>query len=87
MQQAMATRVEILVPGRTDYTVGQKVFLNLNKFNPIQSSDSSKDVQDKMFSGNYVISAINHSIDRDAHQCKMELIKDSFIVDLNKGGQ
>ena len=85
--QSMATKVEILVPGRTDYTVGQKVVLNLNQFTPIQSSDSSTDIQDKMFSGNYVISAINHFIDRESHQCKMELIKDTFIVDLNKGGK
>ena len=60
--------------------------MRLNKFNPIESIDTSKDTLDNMFSGNYLISAINHFIDREKHQCHIELIKDSYIVDLNKGG-
>jgi len=83
--QAEATKIEIVVPGRTDYTVGKKVKVNLNKFNPITNTDT--DTVDNMFSGNYLISGINHFIDREKHQCHLELIKDSFIVDLDKGGQ
>jgi hypothetical protein len=85
LQQAEATKIEIVVPGRTDYTVGKKVKINLNKFNPITNTDT--DTVDNMFSGNYLISGINHFIDREKHQCHLELIKDSFIVDLDKGGQ
>lgn len=85
MQQAEISKVEIVVPGRTDYTAGQKVYLNLNKFNPIDNGDL--DTLDNMFSGNYIISAVNHFIDREKHECHMELIKDTFIVDLNKGGK
>jgi hypothetical protein len=40
-----------------------------------------------MLSGNYLIAAINHFIDREKHQCHIELIKDSFIVDLDKGAK
>ena len=87
MKQAEATKVEITVPGRTDYTVGDKVNLILNKFNTIKRTDTDDDVIDNMFSGNYLISSINHSIDREKHECVMELIKDSFIVDLEKGGE
>lgn len=87
LQQAETTKIEIVVPGRTDYTVGQKIYLRLNKFNPIETSDSNQDTLDNMFSGNYLISAINHSIDREKHQCHIELIKDTFIVDLNRGGK
>ena len=87
LEQAKATKIEIVVPGRTDYTVGMKVKLNLNKFNPIVSEDTIKDTTDNMLSGLYVISAVNHFIDREKHQCHIEIIKDSFIVDLNKGGQ
>jgi hypothetical protein len=86
LQQAEATKIEIVVPGRTDYTVGQKIYMRLNKFNPIETSDISLDVLDNMFSGYYLISAINHFIDREKHQCHIELIKDSYIVDLDKGG-
>lgn len=83
IQQAEANKVNIVVPGRTDYTVGNKIYLKLNKFNPIDSSDSVNDILDQMFSGNYLISAINHSIDREKHQCHIQLIKDSFIMDLD----
>jgi hypothetical protein len=87
LRQAEATKIEIVVPGRTDYTVGKKVRVTLNKFNPIEGSDSQQDTIDNMFSGNYIISGINHFIDREKHQCHMELMKDSFIVDLDKGGK
>jgi hypothetical protein len=85
LQQAEATKIQIVVPGRTDYTVGKKVRVKLNKFNPIGSDDT--DITDNMFSGNYIISGVNHFIDREKHQCHMELMKDSFIVDLDKGGK
>ena len=87
LKQSRNTTVKIVVPGRTDYTVGSKVYMKLNKFNPIDSSDSNSDILDNMFSGNYIISAINHEIDREKHQCNIELIKDSYIVDLNRGGK
>jgi hypothetical protein len=87
LHQMNATKIEIVVPGRTDYTVGSKVYLRLNKFNPIDNTDSEKDVLDNIFSGYYIISAINHTIDREKHECHIELIKDSFNVDLDKGGK
>jgi hypothetical protein len=40
-------------------------------------------MQDKIFSGTYLIAAINHYIDKEKHECHMELIKDSFIINLN----
>ena len=66
-----------------DYTVGSKVYLNLNKFATISEVDN--DFQNKIFSGNYLIASINHSIDKEKHSCVMELIKDSYIIDLEKG--
>ena len=86
MKQAEATKVEITVPGRTDYTVGDKVNLLLNKMQPTYLEDSDNDIIDKVFSGNYLISSINHTIDREKHECVMELIKDSFDkLDLERG--
>lgn len=75
-------KINISVPGRTDYTVGQKVSVSLNKIEQITEND--RDIRDKMFSGNYLISAINHHITKKEHQCHMELIKDSLEIDLNK---
>ena len=81
LKQAESTKLEITVPGRMDYTVGKKVYLKLNKVEPISKKD--KDTVDKMFSGNYLISAVNHFITREKHECTMELIKDSLMINLD----
>ena len=81
MKQAEANKLEITVPGRTDYTVGQKVSVTLNKIEPISANDT--DITDKMFSGYYLISAVNHYITRESHECNMELIKDSLQLNLD----
>lgn len=78
---AESNKLNITVLGRTDYTVGQKVSVILNKFEPIDKNDP--DIVDKMFSGFYIISAINHYINRENHECNMELIKDSSQVNLD----
>lgn len=78
-------KLNITVPGRTDYTVGQKVKVNLNKIEPISKKDG--DEVDNMFSGNYIIAAINHYVDREKHEAVMELIKESSLIDLNKANK
>jgi hypothetical protein len=81
IKQAEAMKIEIVVPGRFDYTVGKKVQLDLPRIEPVTRMDA--DIQDKVFSGTYLISAINHYVDKEKHECHMELIKDSFIINLN----
>jgi len=78
---AEANKIQITVPGRCDYTVGQKVKVTLNKMEPISKDDM--DVTDKMFSGYYLIAAVNHYITRDMHECSMELIKDSLLMSVD----
>lgn len=87
LKQAQAYKIEIVVAGRLDYTVGQKVTVTTFKNEPIAMSDSNDAEKDKLISGNYLISAINHVIDKEKHECHMELIKDSLTIDLNKGGK
>jgi hypothetical protein len=82
MKLAEANKLEITVPGRVDYTVGQKVAIVLNKIEPITKEE--KDITDKMFSGYYLIAAINHYVDRDKHECNIELIKDSSQISMNR---
>lgn len=72
---AESSKVEITVFGRTDYTVGQKVYLDLARNMPIEKMD--RDTQDHMFSGYYIISSLRHSIEHSQHRIKMCLIKDS----------
>jgi hypothetical protein len=85
LKAAEANKINITVPGRMDYTVGQKVEIKLNKIEPIRSRDT--DITDKMFSGFYIISAINHTIDREMHECNMELIKDSLLMSVDKAAK
>ena len=81
MKLSEATALNITVPGRVDYTAGQKVVVYLNKFEPISEEDT--DITDKMFSGYYIVAAINHYVDRQNHECHMELIKDSSQTNPN----
>lgn len=78
IKAAEANKIQVVVPGRCDYTVGQKVNVKLYKVEPL--SDKGEDNLDKMFSGNYLIAAVNHYINRERHECNMELIKDSLMM-------
>lgn len=79
-------KIEIEVPGRTDYTVGQRVEVDIPKAAPLDSlldKVSNKELYTDLFlSGNYIVSAINHKITRAAHSCYMELIKDSTNLEV-----
>ena len=75
---ADSAKIEITVLGRTDYTVGQKINVNFNQIKPIDKED--KDIDDLVFSGDYIISSVKHFIDRTSHKCVFELIKDSTNV-------
>lgn len=83
MKLAEANKIEITVPGRCDYTVGQKVSVTLNKIEPASDKDNDDDLIDKMFSGFYIIAAINHYVTRERHECNMELIKDSLQMNID----
>lgn len=78
LRKLQSMKIEIKVLGRTDYTVGKKVYFNTEKMMSINKEDG--DVNDKLFSGFYIISAINHSFTTDKHICTMELIKDSTQI-------
>lgn len=82
MKLAEANKLQITVPGRTDYTVGQVVEVTLNRIEPISKKET--DVDDKVFSGKYIIAAINHYVDRERHECNIELIKDSSLLNMDK---
>lgn len=81
--QAEGISIRILVPGRTDYTVGQKVNVEIMKPEPTSGTDDKEDQRDNTFSGNYIIGAINHVINRERHECSIELIKDSWLKNVD----
>lgn len=79
-----SSMIEITVNGRTDYTVGMKVYIEVSRPAPMNNNDKpTLDLKtgtiDRTLSGNYLITAINNIINRDNHTCVIELCKDSFV--------
>jgi hypothetical protein len=87
LKQAEAYKIEIVVPGRTDYTVGKTVTIKKFKSEPLKESDNTNEVLDDLISGKYLVSAIHHNINKQKHECRMELIKDSLTMNLDKAGK
>lgn len=79
---AQGFRLQITVPGRTDYTIGKVVTMKTFRAEPISSSDL--DTIDPIYSGRYLIASINHNINSKEHLCTMELIKDSLITGITE---
>lgn len=77
MHMLNSSRIEIDVYGRTDYTVGKKVFLGVNATKPIDRTTDIADTEDTNYSGNYLITAIRHVFDRTSHISTIELSKES----------
>lgn len=74
--------IEISVLGRTDYTIGQKVYVEIPKPTIMTekeqaNTNSQNGFIDSTYSGNYIITAINHVINREKHTCVLELSKES----------
>lgn len=80
MGQLNAFRLTAEVPGRTDLTVGQLIEVQLYKVAQVTEKDTTNEILDTMFSGNYLISAINHRFVVNKHEIHLELIKDSLIT-------
>ncbi len=78
LKMAEAQKINITVPGRCDYTVGQVAEVTLYKKQPMQKKDRHEDLIDDVNSGRYMVSAINHQIGAEGHTCYIELIKDSM---------
>ena len=84
IQLLKSNMIEIRVNGRTDYTVGQKVYIEVPKPAPINENDTADlnnatGMIDSMLSGNYLITAINNIINRENHTAILELCKDSSV--------
>ena len=79
LQQFNQFKIEIVVFGRMDYCAGQTINLRVFKAEQLQENDDPEEFLDKIYSGNYLIAAISHTIDREKHECTMELIKDSYM--------
>lgn len=83
LKMAEAQKLTVSVIGRCDYTVGMVVSVYFNKMQPITQRDTQDEITDKIFSGKYLVAAINHVISPEGHECAMELVKDSTLKNNN----
>jgi len=82
LKQAEAFKVRLTVKGRTDYTVGMTVELDVNNASPTRKEDQPLHIKDRQYCGKYLVSAINHYINAETgHECHMEVIRDTFFMD------
>lgn len=84
LQVLRSSTIEIEVFGRTDYTVGLKMYIEVPKPTVMTATDQmdtndKAGIVDSTYSGNYIVTAVNHMIDRNSHTCILELSKESMI--------
>lgn len=77
LQQLENIKVTIQVPGDSERTVGQIIELNLPSPEP---PINNIQVDDKYYSGRYLIQSLRHKIDMEKYLTIMELVKDSTAV-------
>jgi hypothetical protein len=73
-------KMNITVPGRTDIEVGRLLYFLYPSLGGKEEADKSFVQQDTLYSGYYLITAINHKINRHEHTMTMEIVKDSLNV-------
>lgn len=78
LNQAQFNKISVQVFGRFDYTVGRTIDVVIYADREMLEGDDPSDAYDKILSGRYLITAVNHSITRTAHYTNMELCKDSY---------
>lgn len=81
MEQLSAYRLAVEVYGRTDIKVGQVIDFTINSFKQFTEAEKF-DIEDDIYSGKYLITAIRHRIIGNEHTMFMEIIKDSFASKL-----
>lgn len=72
-------KINMTIPGRTDIEVGRVMYLKYPSLELKTKNDT--DALDKDYSGFYLVTAINHKINRLNHTMTIEGIKDSLLID------
>lgn len=79
LRQYQQHKIEITVFGRTDYSVGMTVDVDINRMQKLTREMSSSQIPNPLVSGKYIVSAVCHRFGRDGkHETTMELIRDSI---------
>lgn len=69
-------RMKISIPGRTDIESGNLINISLPRGMPATGEEKSESGKDEVYSGYYLITAINHKINPHSHFITMNVSKD-----------
>lgn len=76
----MNNSIELDLLGRTDYTVGQMIEVNLTRKIEINRGDQETKYKDFKYSGRYICSAVSHKFDvNNKHTVTLELCRDGVL--------
>ena len=73
-------KLSITVPGRTDVEAGAVITINYPDSKPISENKKSRNNNDPVYSGDYIITAVRHKINPLRHTMVLEIVKDSLEV-------
>lgn len=79
MMELNQFKINLFVPGRSDIEVGRMIKLLYPDISPKGESDATSENLDRAYSGNYLITAINHKINSQSHMMSMEIVKDGIL--------
>ena len=83
--RARSTSLSIIVSGDSTRRVGDVVSLNIPKLEPVD--DASADVADRSLSGKYLVTGLQHVINKDGgYTTRLELSRDSLPFELMNVG-
>lgn len=73
-------KMQLVVPGRTDLEAGNiiKIVFPKGTSGALSSHDKAADIQDKLYTGYYMITNLSHKINPKTHYITMNVVKDSF---------
>lgn len=71
-------KLEITVPGKTDIEVGSIIYFHYPNASPKDQTDLTKDNDDKLYSGYYLVTAVRHKMTLLKHMMILEVVKDSY---------
>ena len=70
-------RLDLTVHGRVDLCVGDVVNVHMLKYSQVFENGKSSDREDPYYSGSYIITAINHRLAGNKHQCILQVSKNA----------
>lgn len=77
----MTNHITMQVYGRSDYSVGMVVDVFVPKDQQLEKQED--DPYDHLLSGKYLITSLKHIVTPLEHVCNMQLMKDSYTVDIS----